>query len=86
MSNRKDVNMLKNISRLGLTVSWCAVIVVLFAVSVVLGANVSAGASEMWLLVCFAPPVVMLFVWRAPTQTVAELLYAVNHPDRDGRR
>ena len=78
--------MLKNVSRLRLALSWFAAIAVLFAVSVVLGANVSLGTSEVWLLACFAPPVVMLFVWRAPTQTVAELLYAVNHPDRDGRR
>ena len=78
--------MLKNVSRLRLTVSWVAAIVVLFAMSVVMGASISLGASELWLLACFAPPVVMLFVWRAPTQTVAEVLYAVNHPDRDGRR
>jgi hypothetical protein len=78
--------MLMNVSRPKLAASWFAAIVVLFAVSVVLGANVSVGTSELWLVACFAPPIVMLFVWRAPTQTVAELLYTVNHPDRDGRR
>jgi len=83
---RRIFIMLKNVSRLQLAASWLAAVVVLFAVSVVLGANVSIGASELWLLACFAPPTVMLFVWRAPTPTVAELLYIVNQPDKDGRR
>lgn len=78
--------MLKNVSRVQLAASWFAAIVVLFAVSVVMGANVSVGASELWLMACFAPPTVMLFVWRAPTPTVAELLYAVNRLDKGGRR
>jgi hypothetical protein len=78
--------MLKSVSRLQLAASWLAAIVVLFAVSVVLGANISIGATELWLLACFAPPTVMLFVWRAPTPTVAELLYIVNQPDQAGRR
>jgi hypothetical protein len=78
--------MLKNVSRVQLVASWFAAIVVLFAVSVVLGADLSIGATELWLLACFAPPTVMLFVWRAPKPTVAELLYAVNQPDKDRRR
>jgi hypothetical protein len=78
--------MLKSVSRLQLAASWLAAIVVLFAVSVVLGANISIGATELWLLACFAPPTVMLFVWRAPAPTVAELLYIVNQPDQAGRR
>ena len=78
--------MLKNVSRAKLVASWFAAIVVLFAVSVVLGADLSIGATELWLLACFAPPTVMLFVWRAPTPTVAELLYIVNQPAKDGRR
>jgi len=77
--------MLKNASRLKLAASWFATITVLFAVSVVLGADLSIGATELWLLACFAPPTVMLFVWRVPTPTVAELLYAVNQPAK-GRR
>jgi hypothetical protein len=78
--------MLKNVSRAKLVASWFAAIVVLFALSVVMGANISVGATELWLLACFAPPTVMLFVWRAPTPTVAELLYIVNQPAKDGRR
>ena len=78
--------MLKNVSRVKLVASWFATIIVLFALSVVLGADLSVGATELWLLACFAPPTVMLFVWRAPTPTVAELLYAVNQPDKERRR
>ena len=78
--------MLKNVSRAKLAASWFASVVVVFAFSVVLGADLSIGATELWLLACFAPPTVMLFVWRAPTPTVAELLYAVNQPAKNGRR
>jgi hypothetical protein len=78
--------MLKNVSRAKLVASWFAAIVVLFALSVVMGATISVGATELWLLACFAPPTVMLFVWRTPTPTVAELLYIVNQPAKDGRR
>jgi hypothetical protein len=77
--------MLKNISRAQLIAAWFAIVVVLFAVSVVWGARTSIGAAELWLLACLAPPAVMLLVWRAPTQTVAELLYDANHPNKDGR-
>jgi hypothetical protein len=77
--------MLKTVSRAQLVFSWFAAIVVLFALSVVWGANISVGASELWLLACLAPPAVMLLVWRAPAWTVAELLYAVNQSDKDRR-
>jgi hypothetical protein len=78
--------MLKTVSRTQLVFSWFAAIVVLFAVSVVWGADISVGASELWLLACLAPPAVMLLIWRAPTPTVMELLYAVNQPAKDRRR
>lgn len=78
--------MFKNVSRVKLAASWFATIVVLFAISVVLGADLSIGATELWLVACLVPAVVMLFVWRAPKATVAELLYAVNQPDKAGRR
>jgi hypothetical protein len=78
--------MLQKISRMQLIAAWIVTIVVLFALSVVRGANLSVGASAPWLLACIAPPAVMLLVWREPTQTVAELLHAVNQPTKDGRR
>ena len=77
--------MLKNVSRSQLIAAWFGVVVVLFALSVVWGAETSVSAGILWLLACLAPPAVMLLVWRAPTQTVAELLYDANHPDKDGR-
>ena len=77
--------MLKNFSRPQLIAAWVAVIVVLFAVTVVWGGVPSVSTGVFWLLACLGPPVVMLFVWRAPTQTVAQLLYDANHPDKDGR-
>ena len=49
------------------------------------GAKTSVGSAELWLLACLAPPAVMLLVWRAPTQTVAEVLYDATHPKKDGR-
>jgi hypothetical protein len=78
--------MLKNVSRAQIAFSWFAAIVLLFSMSIVMGANVSISASELWLLACFAPPTVMLFVWRPPTPTIAELLSAVNQPDKARRR
>jgi hypothetical protein len=77
--------MLKNISRVQLAAAWVGVVVVLFALSVIWGARTSVGIAEFWLLACLAPPAVMLLVWRAPTQTVAELLYDATHPGKDGR-
>jgi|KBSSwiS6_1023812.scaffolds.fasta_scaffold10282_3 quinol-cytochrome oxidoreductase complex cytochrome b subunit len=78
--------MLKNVSRRQLVAAWFALVVVLFAVSVVWGAETSVSSAVLWLLACLAPPAVMLLVWRAPTQTVAELLYDANHPSKEGRR
>jgi hypothetical protein len=74
-----------NVSRAQLIAAWFAVVVMLFALSAVWGSKISASVGVLWLLVCLAPPVVLLLVWRAPTQTVAELLYAANQPDKDGR-
>jgi hypothetical protein len=76
--------MINNISRTQWAAAWFAMIVVLFAVSVIAGASTSAGARALWLLASLAPPVVMLLVWRPQTRTVAEVLYSVNHPDKDG--
>ena len=77
--------MLINVSRAQLMAAWFAVVVVLFALSAVWGAKISVSTGVLWLLVCVAPPAVLLLVWRAPTQTVAELLYDANQPDKDGR-
>lgn len=78
--------LLKDVSRTQLIAAWVAVVVVLFALSVVWGVSTSPSVAALWLLACLAPPAVVLLVWRAPTHTVAELLYTANHPDKDGRR
>ena len=78
--------MLKNVSRVQLAAAWVGVVVALFALSVGWGARTSVGSAELWLLACLAPPAVMLLVWRAPTQTVAELLFDATHPDKEGRQ
>jgi hypothetical protein len=59
---------------------------VMFACSVVLGAATTVSARALWLFACVAPPAIMLLVWRgAPPATVAEVLYAVDNPAKDGR-
>ena len=77
--------MLKNVSRAQLTAAWVALVGALFALGVIWGIETSIGSAELWLLACLAPPAVLLLVWRAPTQTVAELLYDATHPNQDGR-
>jgi hypothetical protein len=78
--------MLNNISRARLLGTWFAAVAVIFAVSVIIGAPMTVGALELWLVGCLVPPAVLLLVWRgAPPVTVAELLYAVNRPMDEGR-
>ena len=78
--------MLNNISRAQLAGAWLAAIVVIFVCSVVLGAATTVSSYGLWLFACLAPPAVMLLVWRgAPPATVAEVLYAVDNPTKDGR-
>jgi len=78
--------MLNNISRARLVGTWFAAVAVVFACSVIVGAPMTIGAGELWLVGCLVPPAVMLLVWRgAPPVTVAELLYAVDRPSDEGR-
>jgi hypothetical protein len=77
--------MLKNVSRLQLIAAWFAAVIVLFALSVVWGAELSVGSAELWLFVCLAPPAVMLLVWHPPSKTVAETLYDATHAPGEGR-
>lgn len=79
--------MLNNISRTRLVGAWFAAIVVLFACSVVLGgAEMTINAGQLWLVASLVPPAVMLLVWPgAPAASMAELLYAVNRPVKEGR-
>ena len=78
--------MLNNISRLRVVGAWCALVLVIAALSVVAGAGITLSNGELLLVACLAPPAVMLLVWRgAPPATVAELLHSVNRPSKDTR-
>lgn len=78
--------MLKSVSRGRLVRSWCAAVIVLGAFSVAGGGPITTNAGELWLVACLVPPAVMLLVWRgAPPATVAELLYSVSLPSKEGR-
>jgi hypothetical protein len=78
--------MLKDISRTRLAVVWCAAVIVIGAAGVVAGMPITVGYAVLLLVVCVAPPAVMLLVWRgAPPQTVAEVLYSVDTPPKDAR-
>ena len=78
--------MLKNVSRGQWAGRWLAAMAVMFASSIVLGGPSTGNVTALWLLACLAPPAVMMLVWRgAPPPTVAEVLYAVNNTNKDGR-
>lgn len=78
--------MLKDISRTRLAVAWCAAVIVIGAAGVVAGMPITVGYAGLLLVICLAPPAVMLLVWRgAPPQTVAEVLYSVDTPPKDAR-
>ena len=78
--------MWNNISRLRMVGMWCALVLLIAAVSVVAGVAMTLATVGWFLAICLIPPVVMLFVWRgAPPPTVAELLHSVNGPSKGGR-
>jgi hypothetical protein len=77
--------MLNNVSRTQVIGAWFAVVVVMFALSVVWGATPNLSAVEIWLVACLAPPAVLWFVWRAPAVTIAEVLFAANNSEKDGQ-
>jgi fumarate reductase subunit C len=78
--------MLKDISRLRVVVVWCVLVLVMAALSVVAGADITLSNAGLLLVAFLAPPVVMLLVWRgAPPDTVAELLHSVNRPSKETR-
>jgi hypothetical protein len=78
--------MLRNISRLQVVGAWCALVLVIAALSVVAGAGINLGNVELLLVACIAPSAVLLLIWRgAPPATVAELLHSVNRPSKDSR-
>jgi hypothetical protein len=78
--------MLKDISRTRLAAIWVAAVIVMAAFSVVWGMALTLNSGAIWLVVCLAPPAVMLLVWRgAPPLTIAELIHSVDVPSKDTR-
>ena len=78
--------MLKDVSRLRLVGAWCAMVLVIGACGVAAGMPITVGYAALLLAICVVPPVIMLLVWGgAPSQTVAEVLYAVDTPSKDAR-
>ena len=64
---------------------WVFSVMVLAALSVVLGLSVTASTALLWLVACVVPPGVMLMVWpSAPPLTVAQLLYSVDVSSNTG--
>jgi hypothetical protein len=79
--------MFQDLSRARAIGAWCTLVVVIGAFGVAAGAAISIGNGGLLLVTCLIPSAVMLLVWRgAPPLTVAELLYDVNKPSKEGRR
>ena len=71
--------MLKNLSRTQLVGAWVAAVMVLLALSVVAGANLTFSTAQLWLVAGVVPPAILLILWRgAPPATVAEVLHHVD--------
>jgi hypothetical protein len=79
--------LLTSVSRAQWVGAWVAAVIVMMACSVIAGAHLTLGASELWLVVGVVPPGVLLLLWHgARPVTIAELLYSVNRQSKDGRR
>jgi hypothetical protein len=64
---------------------WFAVMVGVAAGGVFFGVDMTPGTGALLLAACLVPPAILLFMWRgAPPPTVAQLLHAVDAPDRRG--
>ena len=72
--------------RTRLALLWVAVVIVIAACGVVYDVTFTASTASLWLMAVLIPPGVMLLVWpSAPPVTIAELLYSVNGPVKEGR-
>ena len=59
---------------------WFALLLLIAAVTEVVGMPITAAASSLWVAACVVPPAIMLLVWRgAPPKTVAEVLHSVDN-------
>jgi hypothetical protein len=72
--------------RTRLALLWVALVIVIAACGVVYDVTFTASTASLWLMAVLIPPGVMLLVWpSAPPVTIAELLYSVNGPVKEGR-
>jgi hypothetical protein len=72
--------------RTRLALLWVAVVIGIAACGVVYDVTFTASTASLWLVAVLIPPGVMLLVWpSAPPVTIAELLYSVNGPVKEGR-
>jgi hypothetical protein len=77
---KKATLMLQSITRPIAIGIWFALLLLIAAVSEVVGMPITAAASSLWVAACVVPPAIMLLVWRgAPPQTVAEVLHSVDN-------
>jgi hypothetical protein len=68
--------MLKEMTRSRLVQVWFAAAAFMATAAVVMGAAVSAGTGVLLLILCLAPPSMLLMLWpAAEPQTIAEVLY-----------
>jgi hypothetical protein len=72
--------MLTTITRSRLVGLWFFAVAVVVASLVVMGVNVAVSTIAILLALSVIPPGILLFLWRAPTPTVGEILYAANSP------
>ena len=44
--------------------AWCAAVIVLGAIGIVAGVDITVANGELWLATCLLPPTVLLLVYR----------------------
>jgi hypothetical protein len=67
--------MLRNISRSKVIQVWFAIVALVVAAAIALGASVTVGTGVMLLALCLVPPAIVLVLWPGvQPPTVAEML------------
>jgi hypothetical protein len=59
--------------------AWCAAVIVLGAIGIVAGVDITISNGELWLATCVLPPTVLLLVYRdRAALPLAALRHVVN--------
>jgi hypothetical protein len=78
--------MLRNVSREQLVGLWVATLIVMMAMSIVAGVNLTVSGALLWLIGGVVPPGVMLLLWHAaPPLTVRQMLNSTDRASNGGR-